>query len=112
MREVTQIAQSTAIRVFRVSEIPPNQPIRDSGYRRRSIFVPYHRRQQRWSVIVAHRRCGKTVACVADLVDAAYHCPLSDPRFAYIAPYYVQAKDVAWMYLKRYAIPLGATANE
>jgi hypothetical protein len=49
---------------------------------------------------------------VADLVDAAFHCILPHPRFAYIAPYYIQAKDVAWMYLKDYAIPLGATANE
>jgi hypothetical protein len=29
-----------------------------------------HGRQQRWAVMVAHRRAGKTVAAVADLVIA------------------------------------------
>ena len=43
----------------------------DLGYRARREFVPFHRRAQRWSCIVAHRRAGKTVACVMDLVDAA-----------------------------------------
>lgn len=36
-----------------------------------------------------------------------------EPRFAYIAPYYAQAKDVAWQYLKRFsaAVP-GVEFNE
>jgi len=39
-----------------------------------------------------------------DLVDAALRFKaLPDGRFAYVAPYYAQAKDVAWGYLKRYA---------
>lgn len=33
-------------------------------------------------------------------------------RFAYIAPLYTQAKDVAWVYLKRYAEPITAKVNE
>ncbi len=78
----------------------------DTGYRARNVFLPYHRRSQRWAVIVAHRRCGKTVACVADLIDAAIRCDKPDGRFAYVAPYYNQAKDVAWTYLKKYAAPL------
>jgi len=62
---------------------------------------------------VAHRRAGKTVACVNDLLDAALRCELPEPRFAYIAPYFAQAKDIAWAYLKRFAgvIP-GAIAHE
>jgi phage terminase large subunit len=44
---------------------------------------------------------GKTVACVADLIDAALRCEKPSPRFAYVAPLFVQAKDVAWTYLKR-----------
>jgi len=82
-------------------------------YAPRRIFVPYHERTQRWAVIVAHRRAGKTVACINDLIRAAIMCQRRDGRYAYIAPYYVQAKSVAWDYLKRFARPLlAATPNE
>jgi phage terminase large subunit len=73
----------------------------------RKPFVPYLNRTERWACIVAHRRAGKTVACVMDLVKRANDCTNREPRFAYIAPTYGQAKDVAWTYLKEYtsAIP-------
>ena len=64
--------------------------------------MPLHLRETRWGIVVAHRRAGKTVACVMDLIDDALRCPLPNPRFAYIAPYYAQAKDVAWQYVKQY----------
>lgn len=75
-------------------------PTVDLGYRPRDQFIAFHERRQRWSCLVAHRRAGKTVACVADLIDAALRCEKPSPRFAYIAPLYVQAKDVAWGYVK------------
>mgnify|MGYP006191607257 CR=1 FL=1 len=65
-------------------------------------FAAFHRRNQRWACIVAHRRAGKTVACVMDLIDAALRCEKPNPRFAYVAPYYTQAKDIAWSYVKQY----------
>jgi hypothetical protein len=73
----------------------------------REPFRPYLKRKERWSCIVAHRRAGKTVACIMDLVIRAIECDAREPRFAYIAPTYGQAKDVAWSYLKEYtqAIP-------
>jgi len=37
-----------------------------------------------------------------DLIDAALRCEKQDARFGYVAPTYSQAKDTAWMYLKRY----------
>lgn len=85
----------------------------DLGYRARPQFVSFHTRKQRWACLVAHRRAGKTVACIMDLVDAALRCEKQDGRFAYVAPYYAQAKDVAWSYLKRFtaAIP-GVEINE
>jgi phage terminase large subunit len=67
---------------------------------------------KRWSIAVCHRRAGKTVACVQKLIRAALLCKRPDPRFAYVAPLYNQAKDVAWTYLKRLAYPLGGVANE
>lgn len=78
----------------------------DLGYRSRKEFRPFHARKQRWACIVAHRRAGKTVACIMDLVDAALRCNKPNPRFAYIAPHFNQAKDVAWTYLKQYTAQL------
>lgn len=85
----------------------------ETGYVARSQFIPLHTRKSRWAVAVAHRRAGKTVACINDLLDAALRCDLPDPRFAYIAPLYTQAKDVAWGYVKRYGLTIpGAKENE
>lgn len=84
-------------------------------YTARPQFAPYHLRKQRFACIVAHRRAGKTVACIHDLQDAALRCTKVRPRFAYLAPLMKQAKTVSWDYLKAAAEPLremGATANE
>jgi len=91
----------------------PTATVIDLGYRARKQFYPFHQRKQRWAVVVAHRRCGKTVACVMDLVDAALRCEKPNGRFAYVAPFYAQAKDVAWAYLKQYTAPIpGVDHNE
>lgn len=55
--------------------------------------------------MIAHRRCGKTVSCINDLIAKATYTKKSAPRYAYVAPFYRQAKDVAWEYLKEYAAP-------
>lgn len=84
-------------------------------YEARSQFVDFHKRTQRFACIVAHRRAGKTVACVNDLQDGALRCDKPRPRFAYVAPFLRQAKTVAWDYLKEAMGPLrqlGATVNE
>lgn len=84
-------------------------------YRPRKQFLPFHNSEKRWNVIVAHRRAGKTVACVRHLERAALLCQRPNPRFAYIAPLYKQAKDVAWTYLRDGAAPLvqhGAKIHE
>lgn len=53
------------------------------------------------------------MACAADLVDAALRCTKPNPRFAYIAPLFVQAKDVAWGYIKQFTAPIpGVQFNE
>jgi phage terminase large subunit len=82
-------------------------------YSPREQFQSFHGRAQRWCVIVAHRRAGKTVACINELIKAVILCDKPDPRFAYIAPQFNQAKDIAWGYLQRYAgvIP-GVEFNE
>src|SRR5687767_14993217 len=75
-------------------------------YSPRPQFKPFHRRQQRWSCIVAHRRAGKTVACLNELQRAALLCERERPRFGYIAPYLKQSKSVAWDYMLHYSAPI------
>ena len=84
------------------------------------IVIPYkprewakvlHTTHKRWIVLVVHRRAGKTVACINHLQRDALRIPLS--KFAYIAPTYKQAKNVAWDLVKYYSrnIP-GVEYNE
>lgn len=77
-------------------------------YTPRDQFESYHDRTARWAKIVAHRRFGKTVGCLNDLIKRALCATRVQPppRFAYIAPTYTQAKDVAWNYLKFYSAPI------
>ena len=82
------------------------------AYSPREAFKPFHSRKQRWACLVAHRRAGKTVAAVNDIIRAAVMCKSPNPLFGYIAPYRSQAKSVAWDYLKRFAAPILKSANE
>ena len=70
-------------------------------YKPREYFNLFHNTGKRWIVIVAHRRSGKTTACLNHLQRDALHIPQS--RFAYIAPTYKQAKNIAWDMLKQYS---------
>ena len=81
-------------------------------YRPRSVFEDYHTRKERWAVIVAHRRCGKTVACINDLIVKALLENKPHAQYAYIAPYYSQAKSVAWRYLERFSEPVLNKSNQ
>lgn len=84
-----------------------------------SLYTPHahqgavHAGLKRFSVLVCHRRFGKTVLSINALIIAAARCQKPNPRFAYFAPLYRQAKAVAWDYLRYYAgnIP-GVKFNE
>lgn len=71
----------------------------------RQQFLPFHNRRQRWAVLNTHRRAGKTVALVNDIIVGALQCPLRKPQLAYVGPTFTQAKRIAWQYLKDYAEP-------
>lgn len=77
-------------------------------YTPRWQFVPFHERTKRWACLVCHRRAGKTVADINDLIRRAITEGKNDGRYAYLAPYRSQVKDLAWEYLKRFARPLFA----
>ena len=74
-------------------------------YSPRKLQADLHKRlsDKRWGVVVCHRRFGKTVMAINHLLRDAILCDRPNPRFAYIAPTYRQAKAVAWDYLKQFA---------
>lgn len=57
----------------------------------------------RFSVLVCHRRFGKTVGTVNHMLKQSIICDKAAPRYAYVAPFRNQAKMIAWEYLKHYA---------
>ena len=78
----------------------------------RKVFEDFHDRTERWSVIVAHRRCGKTVLCINDLIYRALIDDKENGRYAYVAPYYAQSKTIAWDYLLQFSRPVMSKANQ
>ena len=82
------------------------------SYQPREHFIPFHNRQARFGTLVCHRRSGKTVAAVNDLIIGAIECTLPYPQLAYVAPNYAMAKRIAWEYLKQYAAPLIDQSHE
>lgn len=83
-----------------------------SPYEVREQFKPLHLRKTRWAIGVCHRRAGKTVSHINELVMGALKCDRANPRFAYVAPQLNQAKDIAWTYLKEYTAFLQPKINE
>jgi len=81
-------------------------------YAPRSAFMPFHQRTERWSCLVAHRRAGKTVAAINDIIKRALLEGGRGAQYAYIAPFRSQAKSVAWDYLKYYAKAVSESSNE
>lgn len=91
----------------------------------KTITIPYSPRpiwkkeihpaldEKKLAVLVCHRRFGKTVGIVNQVVKMALLNPQRAPQYAYIAPYRNQAKRIAWEYLKYYTrvIP-GIKVNE
>ncbi len=90
-----------------------NIQIVETGYQPRPLQQIMHQSLKRFNVIICHRRFGKTVFSINELIDQALRCEKKNPQFAYLAPTYGQAKRVAWDYLKEYTkhIP-GVETNE
>lgn len=72
-----------------------------------------HAELRRFNVLVCHRRFGKTVFSLNEMIDRSLRNDRKNPQYAYIAPTYGQAKRVAWDYLKDFTknIP-GVSYNE
>ena len=67
----------------------------------------------RYGVAVCHRRFGKSVLAVNELVRRALSTDRDDFRGNYIGPTYTQTKAIVWDYLKQFAEPVpGVRFNE
>jgi hypothetical protein len=71
-------------------------------YTPRPLQRQIHTARGRFAVVVCHRRFGKTVMAINDLIKAALTCQKINPRFHYIAPQLKMAKAIAWDYLKQF----------
>lgn len=85
----------------------------DTGYKPHPYQLQVHVGALRFTVVVAHRRFGKTFLAVNTLLHGALASTTGNAVFAYLAPFLRQAKAVAWELLKAasHAIP-GAAVNE
>ena len=93
-----------------------------NGETNKTIAIPYsprplqrevHNSLKRFNVLVCHRRFGKSVLSINQLIKTAVSKPMS--RCAFVAPTYRQGKSIAWEYLKQYTQPLmylGGNKNE
>ena len=70
--------------------------------RKQQAFIHTELDKHRFSVLCCHRRFGKTVMLINHLIKCCMMNKNHQPRFAYIAPTYSQAKKIAWDYLKFY----------
>ena len=72
-------------------------------YQPRKQFISFHERSNRWSLLVCHRRAGKSVAVINDMLVRALRTQKPNAFFAYVAPYMGQARNIAWNYIVQYS---------
>ena len=82
-------------------------------YTPRELQADIHDRLKRFNVLVCHRRFGKTVFAINEMIRLACTVDKPRPRAAYMCPLFKQAKQVAWDMAKHYSrvIP-GTIFNE
>ena len=82
-------------------------------YKPRPLQAAVHNALDRFNVIVCHRRWGKTVFAINEMIRLALTVQRERPRTAYMCPLFKQAKQVAWDMVKHYSrVVPGVTFNE
>lgn len=71
-------------------------------YKPRELQKQIHEQLKRFNVLVCHRRFGKTVLCINEMIKKCLQNPLPNPRYYYISPTYSISKRNCWDYLKYY----------
>ncbi len=67
-----------------------------TGYQPRKHQDWLHNNLRRFNVVVCHRRFGKSVFAINEMLDKALRCPHRNPQYAYIGPSYGQVERIAW----------------
>ena len=80
-------------------------------YKPREVQKHLHKQidKHRFSVIVAHRRLGKSLMTIMHLIKDALRTKKKNYRGVYIAPTITMAKSVAWDYVKTFTEKLPDT---
>jgi|TARA_R100000479_G_scaffold176333_2_gene130306 hypothetical protein len=83
----------------------------DIGYTPRPLQKNLHAMldTNRFNVVVAHRRFGKTVCMINHMIKRAIEETRPNPRLHYVSPTYRQSKLVAWDYLKTFTSGIPGT---
>lgn len=76
-------------------------------YKPRKHFIAMHKSPKRWKFVVAHRRAGKSVSEINEMIKRALtinrpNMDSAPPRYGYVGPSFAQTKDLIWGYLKHY----------
>lgn len=72
----------------------------DLGYQPRPWQEHVHRNRKKRNVLVVHRRAGKTILAIMELIHEALSTTKHMARFSYVAPHRNQAKNIVWAILK------------
>ncbi len=85
-----------------------------TGYEPREPQKEIHKsiKDNRWTVAVAHRRMGKTVCAINQLIHSVLKCDKKNPQFASISLSYNQSKRSAFHSLTESTRPLEPKVND
>lgn len=84
-----------------------------TGYLPRPLQEILHSQLNRFNVLVLHRRFGKSVFAINEIIDQGLRCEKRNPQYAYIGVTYQAVKRIIWDLAKQYCkdIP-GVEFNE
>jgi len=82
------------------------------NYVPRKPFIAFHQRTERFACLVCHRRSGKTVASIHELILRALYTKKKNGRYGYVAPFRAQARNIAWQYLKDSSLDFAVEIRE
>ena len=99
---VTKASKLAKLSIVGRKLLLPNDIREMTGFVPRPLQAQMRDRMRRFNSRVLHRRAGKSVDLVNTAIERAIECPFPEGRYAYLAPTYDMARNIAWTYLKGY----------